>query len=1035
MMQKLFLGHRYELHRIVGRGGIGAVYEALDRLTGEMVALKRVFAEEDSWVFATKDEGIDNRLTLAREFQTLASLRHPNIIDVIDFGFDDDRQPFFTMTLLTDPENLFEYALGLSVSQKVALIIHVLEAVHYLHRRGIVHRDLKPGNILVNADQVKLLDFGLVRVRDHTTLMRGDGRVAGTINYMAPELVKGDPATVKSDLYAVGVIAFELLSEAPLFRGKNLVQLTQRILHEYPNLDPIPDSLRYAVGRLLAKDPAERQQDAGIVIRDLADAMNVPIPEEDEVVRESYLQAAKFVGRAAEIRQLQQALKEAKNGNGSLWLIGGESGVGKSRLLDEVRAMALVEGAIAVRGQAREEGGEAYHTWRGIIPRLLLETEITDGEAAILKSILPNIEDLLQRPVQDAPEADSDTEQQRLILTILDVFRRQRHPIAVLLEDLHWARESLLILQQVQDIVGGLPLLIIGTFRDDVRRDLPAELPCARILNLQRLSRKSVAELSVSMLGKNGSQPEVVDFIMRESEGNTFFIVEVVRAMAEKAGRLSDIDAGDITSKIMTGGMREIIRWRLNRIPRSYRPVLMVAAVAGRHIDTTMLQTIFPDKNIESWQYACVEAMILDNQEGRWRFAHDKIRETIINVLKEDKRRNVHRKIARAIEQHYSDNFAYAEALTEHWYFAGEHQRSIYYSLNAAQWLMSLARYNDAVRVLQRSTEYVGYIPTDSSLHGTLYKQLGDSLFRLGKYPAAMDYYQRTIASPSDDQWNQIQALNGLSEILWRQGDFGAAMTYADDALQTAKDQRLLRGVALSLKNLGTVAYQRGDYKLAQDYFEQGLAIYESKNDLFGIANMLTSLGMVAYEQEYYAGAEDYFEQCLDLWRELGNRLEIANILTNLGNIFLLKRDFRTARVYLEQSLAIERTMGSHELMIETLGALIYMYAFVSLHKEANECFHEMVQLAASVNTMPVWMDVLFRAAIIVYFGGQPIRAARWVGFLHQHPVFRQQRQLDLFLSDLEYAVDGDMLTALIMQGKQLELNEAIADIEGILSQ
>src|SRR5436853_5921734 len=135
------IGKRYLLQEHLGHGGMGAVYRALDRLTGEDVALKRVYvppSEPDQ-----ENEAALNRLALAQEFRIMASMRHPNITSVLDYGFDDERQPYFTMELLKNPQSLSRAAWK-SDTYNTYLLIQVLHVFAYLHGRGFLHRVLKP---------------------------------------------------------------------------------------------------------------------------------------------------------------------------------------------------------------------------------------------------------------------------------------------------------------------------------------------------------------------------------------------------------------------------------------------------------------------------------------------------------------------------------------------------------------------------------------------------------------------------------------------------------------------------------------------------------------------------------------------------------------------------------------------------------------------------------------------------------------------------------------------------------------------------
>lgn len=209
---KLF-GNRYEVLDVIGEGGMGIVYRARDHLTGHDVALKQVTISNDQFVTSPHTGAtMDNRLALAEEFQTLASLRHPHIISVLDYGFEDG-QPYFTMELLDEAETILVAGASCDVAGQVVLIVQMLQALNYLHRRGIIHRDLKPENVLVVNGKVKLLDFGLaVPLNAEDDLDDKDKQVVGTLAYMAPEVLQGQKASHFSDLYGVGVIAYELLA-------------------------------------------------------------------------------------------------------------------------------------------------------------------------------------------------------------------------------------------------------------------------------------------------------------------------------------------------------------------------------------------------------------------------------------------------------------------------------------------------------------------------------------------------------------------------------------------------------------------------------------------------------------------------------------------------------------------------------------------------------------------------------------------------------------------------------------------------------
>ena len=303
MIEPELVGRLYVIAESLGSGGMGTVYRAWDRLHVRDIALKRVSVAPEELSFASKSNDSDFSLALAREFGTLSSLRHPNIISVLDYGFDDSRQPYFTMELLEDSKEFLEETESLEFEEKIGYIIQVLQALAYLHRRGILHRDLKPANLLITDGHVKALDFGLSVV--HTNGKdKSSEATAGTVPYMAPEQLQGAPASQTTDLYAVGMIAYELLAGRYPFDQATIAALMSDIVTKDPDLSAlkVPNDVAGVIARLLTKSPGDRYSDSLHVIDELSIASGLPVPEETAELRESFLGAARFVGRDQEMK-------------------------------------------------------------------------------------------------------------------------------------------------------------------------------------------------------------------------------------------------------------------------------------------------------------------------------------------------------------------------------------------------------------------------------------------------------------------------------------------------------------------------------------------------------------------------------------------------------------------------------------------------------------------------------------------------------------------------------------------------------------
>ena len=265
----------YEIKSRLGRGGMGAVYEAVDTTSGETVAVK-VLASH-----LADDPGLRSRFDA--EIETLKNLRHPGIVRLLAFGEQDD-QPFFAMELVRGKslEQLLRSGRRFTWRETVAVAIEITRALKVAHDNGIVHRDLKPANLLVTepvsgvtepqaiatTDEgtervtIKLADFGIAKLfggGDHTAL----GHVIGTAEYMAPEQATGRPVDHRADLYALGLVMYAMMTGSPPFRGTQLTEVIDKQRRAIPprlaSLVPgMPAELDELIARLLSKDPSQR---------------------------------------------------------------------------------------------------------------------------------------------------------------------------------------------------------------------------------------------------------------------------------------------------------------------------------------------------------------------------------------------------------------------------------------------------------------------------------------------------------------------------------------------------------------------------------------------------------------------------------------------------------------------------------------------------------------------------------------------------------------------------------------------------------
>lgn len=961
------LSRRYEIIDQIGVGGMGIVYRVLDRLTQREVALKRVTTPGEHLRFSSSGSNTDFRLALAREFGTLASLRHPHIISVLDYGFDSERMPYFTMELLHQSQTIIEAGYGQPLGIQMRLLIQLLQALAYLHRRGIIHRDLKPDNVLVRDWEVKVLDFGLSVAREY--LEEHESSTVGTLAYIAPEVLQGAPASEASDLYAFGIIAYEMFAGQHPYPLNDIGSLITSILTAVPDVRTldIDSRIQEALARLLLKDPQDRPVNAQELINAYAEATGQNVALETASVRESFLQAAQFVGREGELNRLKNALNMIVSSaapTGSSWLIGGESGVGKSRLVEELRIQALVVGAVVLFGQGIAESSAPFHLWRDVLRHLCLETDLSDLEAGVLKAVVPDIAMLFNRPVHDAPELDRQAQENRLLTVIEDVFRRQQRPLVVILEDIHWAAEaseSITVLKRLTRIAPQLPLLILATFRDDEFPHLPDSLPQMDLIELRRLSVHEIARLSASMLGDSGEQPHVVDLLRRETEGNVFFIVEVVRALAEDAGELGQVGKMTLPQHVFAEGMKTVVERRLSRVPEDAYHLLQIAAISGRELDINLLAHMTSHDQFDDWLYACEIAAVLEVYDNRWRFTHDKLREGLLETLTPEEKRARHQQIAEAQEAVYQENSAYTIQIAYHWEQAVRHQTNVsptvfrraVHSLNrAGEQAFQHYAYHEAIRCFEAALELEERGSTWEPLPRLALvrrlRQLGSACFFVGSSERARSYIEQALSrvenglspvilrrligawytlrylqalppkhiqqqdlTPEHHAWllEGAQVYSSLSHIYRDMGETLLVAWAGSQALHRMEAAGEWQEVAVRYSEMSVAFSDLGYLEAARRY--RGLALQFAEQGVpdASRATILGNTAQVAYRIGLWAEAEAAFLETRQLYARLGT--DIPDLTAQVYLVWLASRrgDFQSAL-----DLAVQVVHDAHQV-------------------------------------------------------------------------------------------------------------------------
>ena len=571
-----------------------------------------------------------------------------------------------------------------------------------------------------------------------------------------------------------------------------------------------------------------------------------------------------FVGREAERAELRRLVTQVKGGTGGLVMIGGEPGVGKTRLAEELAVRCEREGFQTFTGHCYEMAGaapyipivEAYEQALGRAPSAEEFRRFLGDEAPEIAKLVPK----LRQVCPDIPpplELPPEQERRYLFNAAWEVLARtaQAQPTLLVLDDIHWADEpTMLLIQHCAERISLVPVLMVGVYRDselDVGRPLSRtfeELTRRRLaqrIALRRLPAENVAEMLKALAGQDPPS-DLVDVIYAETEGNPFFTEEVFKHLAEE-GRLYDADGrfrADLTAKELDvpEGVRMVIGARLRRLGEDGGRALGSAAILGRVFSFELLQALeeLPESRLldiveEAERARLIASVENGSDDDAYIFGHELIRQTVLGELSVPRRRRLHARAAEALERCYASDLApHAATIANHLLEAGpaaEPKRAFRALVMAGRFALEKAAFEEALRHLEQAAERVE-AATPEERAELLVLRAGTER-SAGHWPEALPIWHEAVAAfeaLGDEEAVGRVGLDAAYSLLWA-GDWGASFEMAERALGvlgdrvTADRARLLASTGAVL-GFGEAPFEAGDERL-----RQALAIADDLGD------------------------------------------------------------------------------------------------------------------------------------------------------------------------------------------------------------
>jgi tetratricopeptide (TPR) repeat protein len=819
-------GDRFQIERLLGKGGYGVVYKAYDQERKAHVAVKSLNHDDVASIYDLK-----------REFRVLADLSHPNLVSLYELFADGDSW-YIAMDLVNgvdflryvrertpaddDPAASISAerstdAVACDADRLQRALVQLARALCYLHAQNIVHCDIKPSNVLISADgHLKLLDFGLATDVIPRSVI-DTARVRGTPAYVAPEQAAGQPAIAASDWYSVGVMLFEALTGERPFSG-SFVEILEAKRHRDPAAPStvragIPEPLDALCHDLLARDPAARPSGDDVLDR-LQRIWPAAAITREPAVRADHVP---FVGRSAQLALLDRAFDGSTLGRAETVFVHGGSGMGKSslvrRFLDQLRERE--SDLVILEGRCYERESVPYKAVDSVVDalsRYLRKLARPHAEALLprdvasltrLFPILRRVEAIAESRHRPIPTTNAQEVRRRGFAAFRELLARltDRCAVVLVIDDLQWSdADSAALLVDMMYGEEPPPLLFVACYRSGEAAggtalgSLLASAAQARQELGCRVHDAAVGELSThdawqlaSELARGHQIAAPLDAIVLESGRSPFFINELIEYSAALGAAASAV-AGP-SSLLQSGGTTEltldsVIRVRTGHLREGTRRLLQVLALYGAPLDfrtATEAAGLSPGglEEMTELRTAHFTRTRLTAAGEKLELYHDRIRESVVAALETSELQQLHARLAAVLER---SEGVEAETLVAHLHGAGQNEAAARYAVIAAD------RAREAMAFVRAANQYRFALDSgrfEEARRREIEIKLGDALAASGRgYDAAQVYLSAAASGAATDV---LELKRRAAEQLLQSGHIDEGFDVIRDVLRTVR--------------------------------------------------------------------------------------------------------------------------------------------------------------------------------------------------------------------------------------------------------
>lgn len=1011
MPELKYLHYRYKIIQKLGEGGSGQVYLVEDKLKNHQKLALKIF-------HPTKTSSQNTLEFFQYEFQTLASLQHPNLVKVFDYAVAGNNQLHFFTSEYIQGKNLLQFTQNLPLPQIYPLLIQILRGLNYIHSQNLIHYDIKPSNILIQTQPkptVKIVDFGLAA----STQFPKKGTVRGTLFYLAPEYIRQKNFDKRLDLYAFGVTMYYVLTRKLPFQGKNSKEVLKKHLLQPPppprQLNPlIPPKIEQIILKLLEKNPQNRYQTANEIIQELLQTTSLQLQQETKHTTKTYLLTSPFIGRKKEFQSVlsacyhhcltqanQPSTHTTHNPPPSLFLIEGVTGIGKSRFLQELKTQLQLKQIPFFQAECWKNIQQPYQPFLEIFKELtlsLLEKNQTQTYQLLQKynqelhHLMPNF--FHQFLHQTPPISPLKKEKLKEFLAYFLLETTQIQPAVIAINSLHWAdTETLNLLQILTELLQNqlhawqilqklhhlpspnpiAPLVLCLTYQPEnleppLSQNILPKLLASPLSQHITLTGFNLTEIQTRLkhLHLQIHNPEQLSKkILQLTSGNPYFLEQLLLYLCEE-GLLTQHKEGwqlHLPPKKqlhLPPNLQKLLENRLKRLTPDENLVLENLAILQKPLFLRLYQTLLPlpPKKLKQILEQLTQKHILTKyRKGKYLYYElnqQTLQEKIYHSLPLKLRQSKHLHFALQLEQLYLQQKNIPTQLLAYHFLRSTSHQK---AIHYCQLAAEQALHLSAYNEAENYYKHALDIAQKlkSPQRFQLLLKLGNLLLLSGKLQQARNTFQKLLYLHHLGTKKEILAIKiKMASIDKRQGKYNRALQIYRKCIQQLQKLPYPQLLANAYYHKSEIHADRGNLNLAQKTLQQALHIAQKYQLPQQQAQAYNGLAIIALQQWNLNKAQKLHQKSLQLRKQLQHPTMIALSLSNLAKVYHEQGKYQQASQLWNESFQLRQQHGNSIELAIGYHGLAQANIAQGNHINAIQCLQKSLELIQPLQIPPL---------------------------------------------------------------------------------